>query len=544
MAPELSVIIATHNRSGVLARCLESLAAQTAAAESFEVLVADDGSTDGTAAVVERFGAPFPVRVLRLEKAGQAAAQNAAVAQARGRVLLFLDDDVVAGAELVAQHLAAHSEDDGIVGVGRLTQQPPDARDWYAREFAVSWNRHYDGLSDRRLDWTDCYGGNLSVARARFEAVGGFATDIPVAEDMELGHRLVQAGCAVRYLPAAHAIHDDQKPGRRLIADSLRQGTGQVELAERFTSMRPKLLGWFGATTRREVALRRALIAIRVPPPALARLGRLIPGAGRRQIWFQFVSRLAFWSGVRSGVSRERWDQLTRGVPVLLYHAFADRDVSDRYVVARRGLARHLRLLRLLGYRGIHLDDLVQAVREQRLPPRRAVAITIDDGYVDNLEIAEPVLRRHGFPATIFLVSERLGRVGDWSRGDQLGGRPLLSRAQIEELGSEGIRFGAHTRTHPHLPQLPDERLEPEIVGSRRDLEEEIGRPVTLFAYPYGELDERAVEVVRAGGFDAAATTEPRLVGIDEDPHLLPRVEVRSTDSLLRLAIHVWLGVG
>jgi peptidoglycan/xylan/chitin deacetylase (PgdA/CDA1 family)/GT2 family glycosyltransferase len=543
VAPELSVIIATHNRSAALGRCLRSLAGQTVDSSSFEAIVADDGSTDGTAGAVEGFEAPFRLRLLRLEKRGQAAAQNAAVAAAEGGVVLFLDDDVVAGPALVERHLAAHREGEEVVGLGRLTQEAPRSGDWYAREFAASWNRHYAGLSEREPDWTDCFGGNLSVARARFEDVGGFATDVPVGEDMELGHRLVEAGCVVRYLPDAHAVHDDQKPSGRLVADSLRQGAGQVEIAERFPAMRAKLLGWFGATTRREVALRRALVALRVPPLALARLGRLIPGTGRRAVWFQFVSRFAFWSGVRGSVSRDRWEQLTRGVPILLYHAFAPGDVSDRYVVARRALSRHLRLLQLLGYRGVHFDELVRALRESRLPPRRSVVITIDDGYRDNLEIAQPVLSRHGFPATIFLVSDRLGALADWSRGDQLRDRPLLSLSEVERLGAEGVHFGAHTRSHPHLPELPDQQLEGEIAGSRRDLEERLGAPVTSFAYPYGELDDRAVEAVREAGFAAAATTEPRLAGIGEDPLLMPRVEVRSTDSLLTVARHVWFGV-
>ena len=307
--------------------------------------------------------------------------------------------------------------------------------------------------------------------------------------------------------------------------------------------MRPKLLGWFGATTSREIVLRRTLLALRIPPAALAPLGGLLPGKGRRRVWFEFVSRYAFWTGVRREVSRERWEQLTRGVPVLLYHAFAEADVSDRYVVPRRALSRQLRLLRLLGYRGIHFDELVEAIRGARLPPRRAVVITIDDGYTDNLEIAQPVLSRHDFPFTIFLVSDRLGGAGDWSRGDQLGDRPLLSLAQVERLAAQGVRFGAHTRTHPHLPELPDQELEPQIAGSRRDLEKRIGSPVDVFAYPYGELDDRAVDAVRAAGFAGAGTTQPRLVGLDEDPYLLPRIEVRSTDSLLRVALHVLLGV-
>ncbi len=391
------------------------------------------------------------------------------------------------------------------------------------------------------VEWTACYAGNLSAPRSALLDVGGFREGI-VGEDAEVGFRLAGNGFVVRYLPDARALHADQKPGRRLLADSRRQGRGQVATAERFPGMLPKLLGWFGATTRREIALRRTLIALRCPSSLLAGLGALLPGEGRRRIWFDFVSRFAFWTAVRRSVSRERWAQLTRGVPVLMYHAFSEADVSDRYVVARRAFSRQLRLLRLLGYRGIHLDDLVADLREAKLPPPRSVVITIDDGYVDNLEIALPVLRRHGFPATVFLVSERLGGVGDWSRGNQLRDRPLLSIAQIEQMRAEGIRFGAHSRTHPHLPELGDDEVGREVGGSRIDLEERIGVPVATFAYPYGEFDDRAVDAARAAGFTAACTTEPRFLGLDEDPLKVPRVEVRSTDSLLKMGIDLVLG--
>jgi peptidoglycan/xylan/chitin deacetylase (PgdA/CDA1 family)/GT2 family glycosyltransferase len=542
VAPELSVIIATHNRLAIIVRCLSALAEQGQDPKTFEVIVADDGSDDGTVQVLGELETPFALRTLDLGKVGRAAARNSALEASVAPISLVLDDDVIADRALIEAHIVGHRKHGQIVGVGRLIQAPPQRRDWYARAFTDSWNAHFDRLLERDVDWTACYSGNLSAPRSSLLEVGGFAGGL-VGEDAEVGYRLVQAGCVVRYLPDARAVHDDQKPRRRLVADSVRQGSGQAETAERFPAMRPKLLGWFGSTTRREVALRRALIALRVPPQALARFGGLIPGAGRRETWFHFVSRFAFWSGVRKNVSRERWQQLTRGTPVLLYHAFAADDVSDRYVVARRALSRHLRLLRLLGYRGIHFDELVQTLRDSQLPPPRAVAITIDDGYADNIEIAQPVLRRHGFPVTIFLVSDRIGGVGDWSRGNQLRDRPLLSLAQIETLGAEGVRFGAHTRTHPHLPELADGELETEIAGSRRDLEERTGAEVSLFAYPYGELDDRAVEAVRAAGFAGAGTTEPRLAGIDEDPLRVPRVEVRSTDSLLRLALHVWLGV-
>jgi peptidoglycan/xylan/chitin deacetylase (PgdA/CDA1 family) len=540
VAPELSVVIATRNRRELLARCIAALAEQDQDPATFEVVVSDDGSEDGTAEMVEGLRTPFSLGAVSPGRVGRGEARNAAIEAARGAVCLILDDDVVPDPGLLAAHLAAHREHGRVVCLGRLTQAAPERRDWYARAFADAWNEHFEGLAGRPVGWADCYGGNMSAPRDSLLEVGGFA-DGPI-DDAEIGYRLERAGCTVRYLPEARGLHDDQKPRARLLEDSRRQGAAAVEVAERVPEMVPKLLGWFGATRRREVALRRAMIAIPVSPALLARLGAVLPGFGRRRAWFQFVSRLAFWRGVRRSVGRARWEQLTWGVPVLMYHAFSDRDVGDRYVVPRRAFSRQLRILRLMGYTSIHFDDLVGGLRESRLPPRRAVAITIDDGYRDNLEIACPILRRHGFSATLYLISEKLGGRNDWSRGDRLRGRPMLSVEEIKRLRSDGVRIGAHTRSHPHLPELSDEEVETEVSGSRADLESLLHAPVPTFAYPYGELDERAVEAVRGGGFLGACTVEPRLAGLDEDPLRVPRVEVRSTDSLLRFALHLWLG--
>lgn len=543
MEPELSVVVATHNRRELLLRCLRSLAAQEGVEPgSFEVIVADDGSSDGTREAVEGLQMAFPLKYLRLEKAGQAAAQNAAVEGAAGKTVLFLDDDVIAGPRLVAEHLAAHRSHPHLLGVGHLEQRPKRGRDWYAQMFAKTWNRHYGELGERRLDWTACFGANLSVPRAAFQEAGGFATDLPVGEDMELAYRLERVGCEPRFLPAAKAVHDDQKGRRRLLADSHRQGSKQVTLAERHPEMTAQLFGWFGATSRREVALRRALLALRVPPGALAPLGRLLPGAGRKEIWFHFVSRLAFWRAARQGLGAERWERATRGVPVLMYHAFGERDEGDRYVISRRVLSRQLRLLRLLGYRGVEFAEVARCLHERRLPPRRAVAITIDDGYLDNLEVAAPVLRRHGFPATVFLVSGRLGGVNDWTAEGALAKRPLLSAEQARELRERGINLGAHTRTHPELPQESDENVREQVGGSRRDLEQALGDEIATFAYPFGLFDGRAVSAVEEAGFGGACTVEPRLVSLLDDPLRMPRIEVRAGESLPRFLLNIWLG--
>lgn len=309
--PKLSIVIASYNRRELLQRCLESLTSQTEDPTGFEVLVADDGSSDGTAEMIEGFPAHFTLRTLQLENGGWARALNAGAKASFGRVCLFVDDDIIASPHLVAAHIAAHDSEEPVIGVGKLVQQPPDARDWFAHTLARGWIDHYEELDRRPADWTDCYGANLSVVRSAFLECGGFDTDLPAAVDLELCVRLTEAGCRTRYVPDAEAIHDDQKLMPRMLRDAEVSGVAHVMVAERHRPTRARLLDWAAAADRRELALRRFLIATRVPPRAMAAFGRLLPGEGRKAIWLHFVRKLAFWRSVRAQVDRDRWRQLT-----------------------------------------------------------------------------------------------------------------------------------------------------------------------------------------------------------------------------------------
>jgi GT2 family glycosyltransferase/peptidoglycan/xylan/chitin deacetylase (PgdA/CDA1 family) len=542
-ATELSVVIASHNRRERLRRCLDSLATQTQDPATFEVLIADDGSSDGAAEMVEGLRMPFALRVLRLQQGGKSAALNAAIAADPAPVCLFIDDDVVASPELVAAHLAAHREDPKTLGIGPLTQPPAQSRDWFPDAHATAWNERYAELAGRRLDWSECYGGNFSAPRDALRQVGGFATDLAAIEDIELGYRLAAAGCVLRYLPEASGVHEDEKPRAKLIADVERYGAFCAEFAERRPDARPKLLGWFLEPTPRDVTLRRALLALRVPPGLLASLGAPIPGAGRKQVWFGFVSRYVFWRGARSGMSRKRWRRTTRGVPVLMYHAFSEGEEGDRYVISRRAFARQLRLLKALRYRVLGFEELARMLREDEPPPPRSVVLTIDDGYADNLEIALPLLARHRSPATLFLVSQRLGGVNDWTAEGAVAGRPLLSVEEVRRLRGKWVAIGAHTRTHPALTEVADERQAQEIGGSREDLADLLDEPIPTFAYPYGKFDPGVVATTRDGaGYAAAGTVESRLARLGDDPLEIPRLEIRGSDTLRGFLRKLWFG--
>jgi len=537
---ELSVVIATHNRRQMLRRCLDALAAQTADPATFEVLVADDGSDDGSAEMVETLRMPFALRVLRLEQGGKSAALNAAIAADPAPLCLFIDDDVVASPELVAAHLSAHREDPRTLGIGPLTQPPAKSRDWFPHAHAAAWNERYAELAGKRLDWTECYGGNFSAPLAALREVGGFAVDLPAIEDIELGYRLAAAGCVPRYLPTAAATHEDEKARARLIADVERYGAFCAEFAERRPDARPKLLGWFLEPTPRDVILRRALLTLRVSPSLLASLGSLIPGAGRKQVWFGFINRYVFWRGARSGMSRKRWRQTTRGVPVLMYHAFSEGEEGDRYVISRRRFAGQLRLLKALRYRVLDFAELARMLREGEAPPPRSVVLTIDDGYADNLEIALPLLARYRSPATLFVVSRRLGAVNDWTTEGAVAGRPLLSVEELERLRGKWVAIGGHTRTHPPLTEIEAERLGDEIAGSGEDLEALLGEPIPTFAYPYGKFNPDVVATT--AGYAAACTVESRLAKLGDDPLEIPRLEIRGSDTLPTFLRKLWLG--
>ncbi len=539
---ELSVVIATHNRRERLRRCLDALAAQSQDPATFEVLIADDGSSDGSAELVEGLEMPYALRVLRLEKGGKSAALNAAIAADPAPVCLFIDDDVVASPALVAGHLTAHREDPKALGIAPLTQPPATSRDWFPHAHAAAWNERYAELAGRQLDWTECYGGNFSAPLEALREVGGFATDIEAIEDIELGYRLCAAGCVPRYLPAAGAVHEDEKPRGKLLAEVERYGAFCAEFAERRPDARSKLLGWFLDPTPRDVLLRRALLALRVPPGLLASLGTPIPGTGRKQVWFGVVNRYVFWRGVRSGMSRKRWQQTTRGVPVLMYHAFSEGEEGDRYVISRRRFARQLRLLRALRYRVLGFEELARLLRAGEAPPPRSVVLTIDDGYADNLEIALPLLKRYRFAATVFLVSRKLGGENDWTSRDEAR-RPLLSAEQAERLASAAeIAIGAHTRTHPRLTEVEGERRAEEIDGAGEDLAALLGQPVPTFAYPYGKFDRAVVAATAKAGYTGACTVESRLARLGDNPLEIPRLEIRGSDTLRTFLRKLWLG--
>jgi glycosyltransferase involved in cell wall biosynthesis len=542
---EISVVLATFNRAALLERCLGALVAQSAPQRSFEVVVVDDGSTDETAEVLDHYTTLLPLRFARISNSGQATALNYGIRLAAGRFCLFVDDDVIASRELVAEHLGVQRATRGVIALGNLGIDVGNRRSGLLRYVERWWEDQYGAFerNERRPGFRNCYSGNISIPRAALRTAGGFAGWLPRSFDVELAYRLTRAGLRIVFVPEARAVQIYDKKFSAVLADFERAGAAAAAMVRREPQLLPELpLGNYWESGGREGIARRILLAFRVPPRLARPFDRFLE-APRYARFYRFLQEYAYWRGVRRAErDRARWRSLADGVLVLLYHAIGEPgEPPSRYVVPVKRFARQLRLLRLLRYRVLTLDAYVGHRHEYSLPPPRSVVLTLDDGYRDNGELAQPLLRKHGASATIFLVSDAVGLRNTWAVGSEIWARPLLGWDEIETLRREGVDFGAHTKTHASLTELGSEERAAEILGARSALESRLGE-VRHFAYPYGHVDDATVDAVGAAGFVSAAGIEEGRNSFGTPLLKLRRCEVRGTDSLFRFALMLVLG--
>ncbi len=194
-------------------------------------------------------------------------------------------------------------------------------------------------------------------------------------------------------------------------------------------------------------------------------------------------------------------------LPVLLYHRVAPRPREDPWgnFVSPDTFESHLRWLRMRGYQSVPLNTIAKALEGGTPVPRRRIAITFDDGYMDTYEYAFPLLRRYGFSAAVFLVSDAIGGDSSFDSASGYEPAPMLGLDEISEMALAGIEFGSHTCSHPQsLVDLNETSLHAELRRSRRAIEAVVNAPAELFSYPHGRLDRRVETAVAAAGYRLA----------------------------------------
>ena len=207
--PSITVVTPTFNRRSSLARLLDGLSQQTYPMEQFEVVVVDDGSTDDTLAYLRGRQTPFALRIVQQSHRGPGSARNLGVSQARGDVVLFLDDDVVPAPNLVERHSCGHQANPAAVVIGPMLPPPDWLRPAWVRWEEEKLERQYQAMREGKHACTarQFYTANASLRRTPFLEAGGFDPCFARAEDVELGYRLQEHGARFVFDPHAVVRH-------------------------------------------------------------------------------------------------------------------------------------------------------------------------------------------------------------------------------------------------------------------------------------------------------------------------------------------------
>lgn len=185
-------------------------------------------------------------------------------------------------------------------------------------------------------------------------------------------------------------------------------------------------------------------------------------------------------------------------VPPELLPPVPDPQDGWDFTVSPGGLERQLTVLGRRGYTFVSLTEMVAHITRFGSEAPKTVAVTFDDGWLDNYNFAFPVLKQCSISATFFVTTAHLvNEVRDSKR---------MSAAQLKELASAGMTIGGHSRFHLDLTKIRPERAWEEIKGCKEDLEAILGTAVLFFAYPGGAFNSHVVRLAQEAGYLAACS--------------------------------------
>jgi len=215
-------------------------------------------------------------------------------------------------------------------------------------------------------------------------------------------------------------------------------------------------------------------------------------------------------------------------VIVLCYHRFVDKP-KDSLAIKPADFEAQMQALKDNGIIVISMEDFLAWRRGEKEIPEKAAIVSIDDGYLSGYSVAWPILKKFGYPFTMFLYT-------DYIKGGPKSGGQSISWDQLAEMRDAGVDIEGHTVSHSSLNARKgktDEQylawLEGEIVGSKELLEKNLGIQVKAFAYPYGLHNKTVRDVVKQAGYEAAFTVWGRRIARGADPMMMGRYAIEST---------------
>lgn len=227
-------------------------------------------------------------------------------------------------------------------------------------------------------------------------------------------------------------------------------------------------------------------------------------------------------------------------IPILMYHKIPSEEMDSEHkiFVSKSNFERHLKCFKWMGLKTTTFSEL-RKFRKGLLPwtsfPSRPLLLTFDDGYQNNLDHADPLLKQYDFRAQIYLLANSELPSNTWDQPDSSKGDALVSGAVRKKWVTSQFEVGSHGIDHVHLPQLSNEQARKQIFESKKMLESELGVPMICYAFTYGDTNEELAQMAEVAGYDYAVNTDSGGMNIEENPWAIFRVNIFPNENVWSL---------
>ncbi|MHB1645313.1 MAG: polysaccharide deacetylase family protein [Candidatus Acididesulfobacter diazotrophicus] len=225
-------------------------------------------------------------------------------------------------------------------------------------------------------------------------------------------------------------------------------------------------------------------------------------------------------------------------IPVLYYHKIdypKNTAILKGLYVKPEQFKFQMKVLKILGYRTISPHELLLFIKGHKLPFKKPVLITFDDGYKNNYTYAYPILKNLGFTATIFISSGYIGKTNAVmeQNGKEKQPENFLDKKDIIEMSDNGITIASHGINHYFLDSLDDDGiLTGELLASKAILEDLTGKKIEFFSYPYGAYNAKVMREVKNAGYKGAFTTNKGKTAAGDNSYELKRISINGHNKI------------
>tara|TARA_B100000902_G_scaffold382478_1_gene420179 strand:+ start:82 stop:792 length:711 start_codon:yes stop_codon:yes gene_type:complete len=214
-------------------------------------------------------------------------------------------------------------------------------------------------------------------------------------------------------------------------------------------------------------------------------------------------------------------------IPIILYHSISDDKSNISLNISE--FEKQIIFLKKRNYKTINFDEINDTEKKQ-------IIITFDDGYKDLNSTVLPILKKYEFKATCFVVSGLLGKKNTWDQGKKnFNSKDLMNMNDIKEWIKNGMSIGSHSHNHFDLTSLNNDQITNELIYSKKFLEDELGITIDNFSYPYGKVNNSVYKITKEIFAKATTTNRGRFNTKNHDFHLIPRVDMGKSLSLLKI---------